>query len=266
MRTVAFRRLEGYLQQMKKAIAILGLLFAATTQAQERIMFPVLSKTLPGANGALWRTRLLVHNAGPQEASLEPMIDCPVAACPNLVPVLPGYTREVIWPFSEGRTVDIGRFVTVVYGDPSRLSFHLVAEDTTRLSLTAGTELPVVRENAFRDKPIRFIGLLSDPNFRHNMRIYTNGTDTPVTLRTFARNTSGPIGAPGASRSVSLTRPTIPEAPYFFPSAELNIDDMLPTSGQEYIVEIEAPAGSKLWAFISVTNNATQHITTITPQ
>jgi len=133
MRTVAFRRLEGYLQQMKKAIAILGLLFAAMTQAQERIMFPVLSKTLPGANGALWRTRLLVHNAGPQEASLEPMIDCPVAACPNFVPVLPGYTREVIWPFSEGRTVDIGRFVTVVYGDPSR-SFQIRIFATTCVS------------------------------------------------------------------------------------------------------------------------------------
>ena len=149
-----------------------------------------------------------------------------------------------------------GRFVFVEKDEIDMLGLNLRAFDTSRNAQTFGTEIPIVHEREFSWTPISFPGVPIDSRFRTTLRVYaaeartvrvTVGTQTfDVDLQpgrnlyepAYASFSDFPIGS-GGSANVTV-QPLI-----------LHLSPVVP--------------GPQIWAFLTITNNDTQQITTMSP-
>jgi hypothetical protein len=113
------------------------------------------------------------------------------------------------------------------------------------------------------------------PDFRATLRIYDTNADTQprVRVRLFALDpTRDPVLASDADTLIVEIEPffAMPEAgtTRLFPASAqvaLWLDPRLTNAGRVRI-EIEPLDGlQEYWAFVSITHNATQHVTVITP-
>jgi len=92
---------------------------------------------------------------------------------------------------------------------------------------------------------IVLLGVPADPRFRLTLRIYS------------LAQTTGPVNVEGLGRQLFL----IPGGDLHEPSYA-EVSD-LPRTLNRVVLQ---SSGAPIWAFITVTNNDTQQITTITPQ
>jgi hypothetical protein len=133
-----------------------------------------------------------------------------------------------------------------------------------------GAEVPVVRESEFRSGAFSLLNIPVDNRFRQTLRIdNVDSVDEFVRLLVYSMSTSALI----AEKSISLHSAT--PCQRFQPCASdepaVATIDLLTTfpevAGQDRVrIDIVADSASRLWAFAPVTNNHTQHVTTITPQ
>ena len=227
----------------------------------ERILLPILTPPVKGAFGSEFHTTFLassartsfrtVHLYGLRAECLPPPRQCntPDAMTPLLLPY-----PEVV-PLRVVMSGTPGRFVYLPEGELRRLSLHLRVHDVTRDALNFGTEMPIVRERDFQTDRIVLLGVPSDTRFRNTLRIYTTrassmrvtvGDHPPVDLfLTAGRDLFEPAYA-------SFTD---------FPATTGPVDVTI-----EPTPNMQPAAPPPFWAFITVTNNETQLITTITPQ
>ena len=143
---------------------------------------------------------------------------------------------------------------------------HLRVQDVSRQSETWGTEIPVVRESDALTGATDLMDIPLGPEFRSLLRIYDFAPGVhAVRMRMFRLpDEMEPADADPliAEWELTLGHGGDPRFPGY---AQL----MLPTTvvGERVRAEIAPLAeGMRFWAFVSVTNNATQHITVITPQ
>jgi hypothetical protein len=262
-------------------------LFAAnpTTDplSYDRLLVPLLTQPIFGANGSEFRTELRVWNKSTTETlqlyGIEPscLITCPVwdSNLPFEVPVWSSQQQE---PPQLAPNGNPGRFVYVSKSQSDQVAMNLRAFDVSRSASNFGTQIPVVLDRDFSNERIVLPGVpMANNLFRKTLRIYStvavkvalsyqgtvvfSGPPPPgillpqiVTLRpganlfepAFATVTDFPDYSPFASGDTMLTLviEPIPDCP------------ICP------LPHVTAP----IWAFISVTNNETQHITTISPQ
>ena len=232
----------------------------------ERILIPIFVPPVRGAFGSEFHTTLrlwstaggeLVYGINP-ESSI-----CPVTICQIWNPI------DTPLRVTGNRSADDqmpepigtpGRFVFLRDNHARNVAMQLRVADITRDHLNFGTEIPIVRENDLvtNGDSIALLGVPLDPRYRNTLRIYSTEA-----LGVFVR-----IG--NEERFVMLR----PGRDLFEPAyAEIG---NFPTGTGTVRVTITPPAGSPnpfpptpyppVWAFISVTNNDTQTITTITPQ
>lgn len=229
-------------------------------EAFDRVLLPLFIPPVEGAFGSRFVTQLRLANSNAAvETSLFGLLPvCNLSACIFADPLEQPY---VIPPSAVHTTADFeftghpGAFLYIPKSAP-RIEANLRVYDETRSALNFGTELPVVYDREFSTEPIKLLGVPLDPRFRNTLRIYATAETTVtvafddfvqfVTLRPGV-NALDPAyaqlgGITGASRTVDVT-----------------------IAGPEIqVLPIEPPV--KFWAFISVTNNETQLISTITPQ
>jgi hypothetical protein len=245
------------LMTLLSAVPLLG-------QTQERLLVPVaLRAAVPGAYGSQWETRLVVLNRTERPVLIEGLeSSCQVPLCPPLV-VQPHATATA-FPVVEGRP---GIFLRASDTTLSHaVTAHLRVQDVSRQSETWGTEIPVVRESEALTGPTDLLDIPLGPEFRSLLRLYDFAPGAnAVRVRIF--RLSGKMEPPDADPLVgewilSLTHGGDVRFPGY---AQLILPPA--AAGESVRVEI-APLdeGMKFWAFVSVTNNATQHITVITPQ
>jgi hypothetical protein len=145
------------------------------------------------------------------------------------------------------------------------LQFSLRVRDLTRQAEALGTEIPIVRERDLRSGAVYFPDIPTDARYRVKLRIYSLQTArAPVEVR-FHRMTA-PFTQAG-STLVDLSAATRDTPAY----AEVDLEQIFPKLGAQgpFRVEVRPQASSPLpsyWAFISITNNQTQHVTVVTPQ
>lgn len=263
-----------------KTISLALFFFAATLSAQIRkdydtLLVPIAVKDLSGALGSRWTSTLFVENSADTPARLPVFgtgIVCITAPCEYEVP--PRTFQEVPLDFSTDETLPS----VILYTPKSHrgeLHFNLRIRDLSRQSETWGTELPLVRDASFRTGSITLIGVPLGSTFRSALRVYDpdaraagEGTIPPkvhIVLRDAQSDaklsevdldvqgpTSGTIdfpSRPGLLQVGDLSRLIAPGA-----STMINV-----------VVTPVTPQ-LRIWAFVSVTNNTTQHVTTITPQ
>ncbi|HYC91158.1 MAG TPA: IPT/TIG domain-containing protein [Thermoanaerobaculia bacterium] len=237
-----------------------GLTFTFEGEAEDafdRLLLPVYVPPIRGAFGSEFRTelrmalnrsetRLPVYGLLPDGSPYELHTD----------------TREIQGIEPSGKP---GRFIYVPKGTAKDLVMNLRAFDVSRARENFGTQIPIVPASEFatngHESQIGIVGVPTSPRFRSKLRIYGTpewGAVLNVDIETFNQ---------WERRQVTLNPTDNPYEPSY-----AEISD-LPEAGIINIwISVHTPPISALlpapdiWAFVSVTNNETQHITTITPR
>jgi len=239
---------------------------ATALDDKERVLLPTFTPPLAGAHGSRFVTELRALNRSTTKAARIGGLSraCLDAVCPAVVPDPQRDTVEVpaggeLAPSDVVYNGTPARFVYLPKEEAGRIWLNLRVFDDSRTGVNFGTEMPVVRDrDLFRDTPIVFSGVPTDPAFRNTLRIYAANRMTVWLEVRFANGN-------GVARDVFLQA----GANEFFP-AYAQVGD-LPTDVGPVRITITPPRAGQFdfytpyWAFISVTNNETQLITTIRP-
>jgi hypothetical protein len=248
-------------------LPLLLLLGAVPASAQQaRVLVALNTDVVPGAFGSLWETKLtlannsstplVVEGAGPDTC---PFPDCapgPIDPHSSIIP-----------------TVRCAAGPRVLYVEASRLpdlAATLRTHDVSKDAETWGTVVPVVSEESFRSKTFSLVDVPLVAGFRSTLRIYDVDPTTAgdVIVRAYRINASN-----GSNARDELLR-TI--TPVFTASsgnrfcggvAELHLGDYpeLVAAGRTRLEIVPSDEHKDYWAMVSVTQNATQFVTLITP-
>lgn len=164
-------------------------------------------------------------------------------------------------------------------------SLHLRVRDMNREDTSWGTEVPIVRERDLRLEVVHLLDIPTDPRYRVSLRIYNvapiasarNAADYVVEVMPFE-----PCCAPGfpRQRHVRAEAPSIPstqgQLTWGTPGyVELNdfLSEWTDVTSRARTVRVtvrhlffwDDPTPPLFWAFASITHNATQHVTVVTP-
>lgn len=237
----------------------------------DRYLLPITTGRVEGANGSLWTTDWWVRNSTNNGYAL--IFDyCPpnVSPCPS--PLLPPNetSRPTVVPRGDGND---GAFIYVP--KPMRPSMTLRVRDLSQNAQSFGTELPVVRASDYRGT-MEFLEVPTDPKYRATLRIYGPGPEPhSVIVAVFAE----PSGELVERYDVELSG-IVHAVPVEFPlhPAYAQLDPLTPAvraSGESVRIVVGSYAWWSLvspppewpaYAFMTVTNNDTQQVTTITPK
>lgn len=264
------------------------------------VLLPIATKQWRGAFGSVWKTELTIFNGSERTLGLNPGADpfvgplipfeCLVSRCEEVVVTVPpdSVFNAGAALFTPPRAPFPGMFLYVNREISSKLSYSLRVRDVTREQDSWGTELPVVRSSKFRTARVQLLNVPLDDRFRQTLRIYEVSNTYPFAahaptspqfmVRFFSM--SGPSLGPlhelivkpettqlytGISDSVIKGCAYTPLYPNYTEISGFRSN--LPAAETAVRIEIEPLGDTKgFWAFVAVTNNETQHVTTVTPQ
>lgn len=248
----------------------------------ERILLPLFVEPVRGAFGSEFHVDLNVVNPaayplrifGIRKRSTNfPGYDpatYPLTLEPEFDQLLP---REIM------REGDPGRFIFVFNGSADEAAMSLRAYDVSRSAVNYGTELPIVRMREFTAGDIILPNIPVTTLFRNTLRIYAL---VPVTVTVIFFGPVPPASPPASwpdpltltlRAGLNIFEPAFAstnEFPVFNSVNAPQVGNVLITQHPEKFECPGCPPSEKpvfpIWAFVSVTNNETQHITTVTPQ
>ena len=236
-----------------------GLTFEFTGEAsREQYLLPVFIEPIQGAYGSEFRTELRGVSTG-ADPNEEIAIWGLQTGCRYTPPVCNWLEEPMVFllPIPIGsdlvdsaafQTGTPGRFIEVAHEQKDALSLSLRVYDTSRAGENFGTEIPIVRRSEFRRQAFALPAVPLDPRFRNTLRIYATGATTvQVKFGTEVHELSLRAGQ------------------HVFDPAYAQWTAFPAGTGTTNVVITPAANGPAVWGFISVTNNDTQHITTITP-
>lgn len=248
---------------MKRALLLLSLAIAVPAFAveYERLMLPVAPSVVYCGYHSKYDTRLIAFNGN--SAKVERF--CSDESCG----ALPAGTGTVV--SGELDTVPRPAFIYVPKDVARNMLMSLIVEstDVARPEERSYTELPVVRESDFRADRIQIVGVRMDDGFRKTLRIYgLNGAEGAlVRVRVFALHATRPAYEHDywLYPQEGLNAQGLDAAPSF--NMECDLSGYVHNYGAPIRVEIEPlTPGAKIWAFVSITNNVTQHFYTVMPR
>jgi hypothetical protein len=161
----------------------------------------------------------------------------------------------------------------------SSVTFSSRIRDLSRMTESAGTDVPVIREDQFFAGPLILLNVPIDAAFRNMLRIYAlpEVASPEVEVRYFRHPAPARVDLDVVllrSERVSLrTTPGVFGGLDFeldkYPSmAERgNLQDLPEFAGYDavWMEIVPVTPGLRFWAFVSVTNNTTQEVTIIAP-
>jgi hypothetical protein len=217
-----------------------------------RVLFPVLQSGA-GAFGAQWTTDAVIDNRNDYEVENFNRVDslmCVDYGCERL-----GVRHYLKF---EGRNHPNGAVLFVPREAVDRFNFASRVRDKARESDDFGTEIPVVRESAMRRTQFRLLDIPVTGSYRSKLRVYVYTTDD---------NLQVPVQVSYPDReSFSFRQLRLQRIDRNLAYAELDLQTIPNLASDRVIVDI-APPELELptWAFVTVTNNATQRVTIVTP-
>ena len=257
----------------KPAAVANGFTFVSTSEdPYERVLLPIYTnEPVSGANGSQWQTDFwLRNNSSTKTLTLAPW-PCGTI-CP---PVFPNsfslQSETALHNLPQGFDPTPGTVSRILYllRNEPEVSMSLRVADISRSALNAGTEIPVIREAEFLDAPADLLNVPYDPSkFRLMLRIY----DPFVTSAQYRVTLYGQTeGAAPLEHDVTLTAQS-PQTGQFRTEAAVAQYDFTPLADVDKVwpaafrIHIEPLVpGSRYWAFVSITNNDTQHVTIVSP-
>lgn len=240
-----------------------------STASWERLLIPVSIESLPGAGGARWTTEisaLILADAQPEFAPHP----CEFSAIVCVV-VPPPLGRQIPGAFLFSSRSPGGQYFYVRPQDAARWRFNARIRDLARAEETAGAEMPIVRDREFRSDVIALLNVPVAPQYRHTLRIYDDlGRDrVSARIRIYAADETEPrvdvVRELVREGSRTTTSALLAMRPAY---AQTELAQLGSLAGMESLrVEVEPlDPGVRLWAFISIVNNETHHVTIVSPQ
>lgn len=245
-----------------------------STKGPDMIVIPVPLGTTPGAFGSLWSTELWAYNSGsltirvvPGPCRLSGSDSCMIDLQPGKAMAIPA----IIEPQFPYLTLATPGFDDHLPGFQP-VHFSLRVRDLSRSAESAGTEIPVVRDGHFVADTLQLLNVPVAADSRVMLRMFLHpirGATQRFAIRLFGMN--GP-GSLLTEREIVLDPPPPMLAIYAgYPASLAMVPDLLagvPPDTTRVRIEIEpvSKPASPYWAFITVTDNETQQITTVTPQ
>jgi len=227
--------------------------------AFERVLLPTLTNG-PGAFGSQWMTQARLRNLSGE--SLRWFSD---AARPS------GCSSDCrVGPFSATNLTEFGEHpkglvLFVPRPIAEKTFFGLLVRDVSRDATDWGTEIRVIREKDARYGAMLLENVPFDSRYRLTLRVYAiDGGPSSVLVTAFVPN-AAPFTKSIALDAACDTPPCNSRTPAF---ASADLGSLFPSLHGNATVSIEPSdgAGRPHWAFVSVTNNESQHVTTISPQ
>ena len=220
-------------------------------EARSPVLLPVFIN-VAGAHGSFFVTELTIVNTGTAPAVVRHLLAC-ATLCPPVedatVTVPPGGSSSpAIQP-----TGAPGLLLYVETAELPHLNFSLRVRDLSRNADSAGTEIPVVRLEEWRST-VALPNVPSQSGFRSTLRIYGRESG-PVTVRYIRSSDGKEIG----TQMVELQAPQSAAYPAYVEIREL-------PSASEAMHVVVLGHGRAIYALLTLTNNRTQEITTISPQ
>lgn len=238
-----------------------------------RYLVPVTSVAIPGANGSLWASELTVSNSSEKPfAVIWNYCTLPLTPCPGAV--IPANWTLQPTVFSRGDGTD-GTFIYIPKVMNPNVGMSLRVRDLSKNAQSFGTEIPVVPDAAYGG-PLHLVGIPTDPKYRATLRLYGHN-ESPITVQVsvFSEDTNQLI-----ERYMVDLQGVVTAAPVEFPEypSYAQFDPLTPAvraSGQRVRITLYSAIWDSLispqptlpvWGFLTVTNNETQQVTTVTPK
>src|SRR5947207_12562294 len=155
------------------------LFLAFALASYTRVLIPIyLAQPIPGAFGSVWTSELAMHNSSTQSVFIAWCSPPDHSVCiTNLAAdeeLEPGETETQLperYPKpQDGIPGAVVYFGALTPEDPGLVAFQLRVADTSRSAISAGTEIPVVRENEFRTATTNLPNVPNDSPFRLLLR------------------------------------------------------------------------------------------------
>ena len=208
----------------------------------ERVLIPVLFKG-PGAFGSQWETEAVMTNVSASAFGVLPNVSA--ALRPN----------TSLWTLFGDRPA--GLLLFVPRGSDARFANHI--RDVSRDATQWGTEVPVVRESDTKETLV-LPNVPFDRRYRLQLRIYgIDGVPATVHLSSGTIHKEAELRGPCAARPCNSNQPA-------YGSADLGQLFPALTGKQTITISQGGYQPLRIWAFVTVTNNETQHVTVISPQ
>lgn len=234
--------------------------------AYDPVLFPIFTPPVFGQSGSEFRTTAEFWNRSDHAVAFFGFDTSCTLIDPPLFPespfILQAHQEHALnlWPDCSQFT---GKLFYVPKGEKA-LSASLRVWEVSRQGENHGVEIPVVRRDDFDEESIALVGVPTDPKFRLALRIYGLNQGSQVVNVSFGgRQVQVPMYW---SNSVFVPSYTVftdftPEPGHAPLPEKLNVLVEVPRGPGGVVIP-----GTPIWAFISVTNNETQAITTVTPQ
>jgi hypothetical protein len=237
----------------------------------ERFLVPFYAKgEVPGAFGSRWVTELVGWNPHPFSVAV---YQIPPDTLPPLFDPPSSGWGAPLSSFRPQLSSSGPAFLHVAGSNP--LAFHLRVRDLSRQSESWGTEIPVISERkAFTGEPILLNDIPFGGDARVMLRIYDfdGPTGGDIDVEVHFNDGTGNLSEQFALARVSFPGGAVQQYPPAPGYIEVDLTSELagfPLTNNvtSLRVLVNSPhVDKRLWAFISVTNNRTQQITTVTPQ
>ena len=222
-----------------------------------RVLFPVTFAG-PGAHGSEWRSLNMVRNDAPVAADTRPLIweDRITPTIPIPAPIPPGERADM-----PQRNRDGGDFLRVPRGMEHHFSYASHAVDLSRSDSDRGTEIQVVQDEDTAAL-VRILDVPLTESYRAMLRIFNLDLANGRLIEIAVRREGALV------RYVYATLSNAAEQPSF---AAVDLSAIPELRGAGTVDLSIRPAtfstnDARLWAFVTVTNNETQHVTTYSPQ
>lgn len=257
LRLTAAVRAEGFGDNRvadNSAIADINPAAAPPEPSYERILIPLTGSDVPGVRGALWRTETTALIASNVPLAILPAADRHLG-------------RPYVMPSADSPN---GVFLHVPRGDAAKVRIDSRVYDVSRSEQTAGAEIPIVREGEFTSSPIAITGIPLAPHYRHTLRVYDrDGRGGRVAIRIYGDAEQAPrvaltgtLALPPQARRLEGDLPSHPAYLQLDPAQVASL-----AGASKLRIDVEPlDDGLSIWAFISVTNNETHHVTTFSAQ
>ncbi len=268
-----------YLPEMPRTplLSLLALLsalvFAADAAAEwRRVLLPIyFDGEIAGAFGSRWTLELSGYN-GSNTQHL-------ITANPERRFETPNRCGCTVGPgelfagarFLHGDRRGAGRFLYIATNgadETERLALSLRTRDLSRESESHGIEVPVVREHdVITGRPIALTNIPTGPLYRQKLRVYDFDGELGRAVTVEVYKAAGRRHFDRlATYTLHLSLAAFSGEPHHPGYAELDLNAMPELSGVDRVtVLVKGSTDARLWAFVSVTNNDTQQVTTVTP-
>jgi hypothetical protein len=254
---------------------LMVLALAAEAQALpelDRILLPVVTRSaVQGAYGSRWETVITIRNASDRSTFLFPP-DCPTSTPERFC--AQGVGTE--FPAGAVKRVDLqvtsGPISPVLLNVTKSLAHQIFVQlrvrDITRQSESFGTEIPVIRVSDMKIAAGEILDIPRDSRFRLTFRLYADKVDqeSELVVRFINQATNEKcemrFSIPPLPSEIPLGEPVVTPPLY----REISDFDSYPELRKAEMIRIEIEPqtpGLRYWAFVSVTNNETQQITTL---